>query len=149
MTICSLNLFAQNKNKKEKICITAQEYEVYDVVGVGNYQNETANYPFLEGLESQFPNISSEVVADYNEINNKTYLLRCVLKNDQKKKLKTFFGTTVNQNFSRVGFNKDETEALVYSSWSGLGNTCESDFFYLTKENDKWTIVKKVMMVIC
>jgi len=70
-------------------------------------------------------------------------------KDQKKKKLKTFYGTTTAIGFSRIGFAKDETEALVYMSWSGVGNTCESDFFHLKKENDKWTIVKKVMMVIC
>lgn len=150
MTVCTLNVFAQGKDKKEKICITEQECAVYEVVGVRNYQNETDRYPFSEYVKGLLPNISSEVIADFNEKNSKTYLLRCVLNNNQKKKkLKTFYGTTANQSFSRVGLNKDETEALVLMSWSGIGNTCESDFFHLKKENDKWKIVNKVMVVIC
>ncbi|MEP6911598.1 MAG: hypothetical protein ABI923_02520 [bacterium] len=131
--------------------MSEQEYAVYEVIGIGNYQNETQNYPFSERDETQFLNISSEVVADCKEKNSKTYLLRCVLKKDQlkKKKLKTYYGTTSDMSFSRIGFNKDETEALVYMGWSGIGNTCETDFYHLRKENDQWKIVKKVMMVIC
>ncbi len=94
VVVCGFSPFAQDKNKKEKICITGQEYEVYDVLGIGNYQNETFTEPFSEYLESQFPNISSAVVADFKEKNSRTYLLRCVLKKDQdKKKLKRYYGT--------------------------------------------------------
>jgi hypothetical protein len=150
VTVCSLNLLAHDKNKKEKICISEQEFAVYEVIGIRIYQNETDQYPFSEGAESQFLNISSEVIADYKEKNSKTYLLRCVLKKDQlKKKLETYSGRSSDMSFSRIGFNKDETEALVYMGWSGIGNTCETDFYHLRKENDKWKIVKKAIMVIC
>lgn len=148
--VCSLSLFAQDKTKKEKICITEQEYEVYELLGIGNYKSETTSYPFSEHVEIQLPNISSGVVADYKEKNSRPYLLRCILRKDQKKKkLKTFYGTTTDVGFSRVGFNKDETEALVYFSWSSPGNNCGTQFVYLNKEHDKWKIVKRVTMVIC
>jgi hypothetical protein len=150
VTVCSFNLLGQDKDKREKICISEQEYLVYEVIGVGNYQSATTSYP-TEYVESQLPNLSSGVVADFKEKNSKTYFLRCVLKNDQlkKKKLKTYYGTSSDKSFSRIGFNKAETEALVYMGWSGIGNTCETDFYHLRKENDQWKIVKKVMMVIC
>ena len=143
-------VFARSEDKKEKLCITEQEYQVYEAAQISNYQNETTNYPFSEHLNTEFPSISPAVVADYQEKNNKSYSLRCVLKKDGKKKnLTRSYGGNVSTGFSRIGFNKDETEALVYVSWSGLGNTCQSDFVYLKKENDKWEVVKKVMMVIC
>lgn len=149
LTIGCWTLFASSENKKEKICITEQEYEIYHLLGVGDYQNETTPYPFSERLDNRFPSISSETVADYNEKNSKTYLLRCVLEKDRKQRLTKTYGGMINAHFSRIGFNKDETEALVYVGWSGVGNTCESDFVHLKKENGKWTIAAKSMVVIC
>jgi len=150
MGVCSFALLAQDKNTKEKICITEQEYDVYQVAGVGNFRNETIAYPFSEDVESQFAGISPGAVVDFRERNSKTYLLRCVLRRDQKKKkLKTFTETTSTLSFSRIGFNNGETEALVYVAWSGVGNTCGAEFFRLKKENNKWSIVKRVMTVIC
>jgi hypothetical protein len=150
LAVCDFNL-AQEKNQREKICISEQEYAVYEVIGIRIYQNGTDQYPFSEVAESQFLNVSADVIADYKEKNSKSYLLRCVLKKDQlkNKKLKTYSGAASDLSFSRIGFNKDETEALVYMGWSGIGNTCETDFYHLRKENDQWKIVKKVIMVIC
>jgi len=149
LTICSPGVFADNKPRKEKLTITEEEYAIYEVVGVRNYENETTNYPFRDYGQTLFPNISPEIVTDYAEKNSKTYLLRWVLRKDQKKKLPKSFGGSLTIGFSRIGFNKAETEAVVYVGWSGVGNTCESDFYHLKKENDKWTVVKKVMVVIC
>ena len=149
--ICASNLFAQKKEKPEKICITPPEAEVYEVIGVGNYHSQTSSFPFVEQARlGFFPKISPEVVTDFNQKNARAYRLRCVLRNDgRKKNLTSYEPTTGTQEFSRIGFNKAETEALVYMGWSGIGNTCESDYFFLRKENGKWLVVKKVMMVIC
>lgn len=150
MAACAPDLIARDKDKQEKICITEQEFAVYHAVGVENYESETQAYPFFDGAERLFPNISPDLVADYRDKNSKSYLLRCLLRKDLKKKdLKRSYGGTSTTGFSRIGFNRGETEALVYSSWSGIGNTCESDFYLLRKENDVWKIVKKATMVIC
>lgn len=147
ITVCT-NVIADDKSKKEKICITEQEFEVYEAVGILNYYKETSNYPFSESVETQMPNASPDVVADYKDKNSKSYLLRCVLRRDlKKKKLQASVGGT--WSFSRIGFNRGETEALIYASWEGRGNMCGSDFYYLRKENNQWKILKKVMMVIC
>jgi hypothetical protein len=148
LTICT-GLFAENKVKKEKLSITEEEFAIYEVVGVQNYENETSNYPFSEANQPGFPGISSEVATDYRERNSKAYFLRWVLRRGQKKELPKSWGGTLEVDFSRIGFNKNKTEALVYVGWSGIGNTCESDFVHLKKENDRWTVVRKVMVVIC
>jgi hypothetical protein len=148
--VCSSSLLAQDKVATEKICITEQEYQVYEAAGVGNFQNETTPMPTSDWLISEFKDLSPSVLADFSKQNNKAYLLRCVLKRDQKKKkLKTYNFTSSTLSFSRIGFNDGETEALVYVSWSGIGNTCGADFILLKKENNKWSTVKKVMTVIC
>jgi hypothetical protein len=149
LTICSSGFFAENKVKKEKVTITEEEYAIYEVVGVRNYENETTNYPFRDDNQTGFPNLSAEVVTDYTERNSNTYFLRWVQRKDQKKKLPKSWGGTLTVGFSRIGFNKDESEALVYVGWSGIGNTCESDFIHLKKQDGRWAVVKKVMVLIC
>jgi hypothetical protein len=148
MAVCTVNGIAQDKDKRQKICITEQEFAVYEAIGVENFTSETTAHPLPKNPEEQFPGLSVDALTDYKNNNGKSYLLRCVLRRDlKKKKLKTYYYS--NMDFSRIGFNRGETEALVYMGWSGLGNTCESDFYHLRKEDNKWKVVKKVMMVIC
>lgn len=145
----SLNCFAQ-KEKAEKICITELEYEIYNLVGVGNYQNETTANRLSENAQLGFQNISPETIADFNEKNNKTYLLRCLNKSEGKTaKLRKSTGGNADSMFSRIGFSQDGKEALVYHYWQAVGNYCGGEFVLLRRNANKWEIVKKVTTVIC
>ncbi|HSS21830.1 MAG TPA: hypothetical protein VLL54_17285 [Pyrinomonadaceae bacterium] len=146
---CCPGVFAQNKIKPEKISITEDEYEIYKQLGVVNFENATSNSDFSNWVKEQIPNISTEVIADYLAKNSQSYRLRWVLKEGKQKKLtKSPHGSRAD-GFSRIGFNPDATEALIYTAWSAPGNMCESDFYHLRKEGIKWQVVKKVMVVIC
>jgi hypothetical protein len=139
----------QKKPKPSETCISERENDVYELVGVGNYQNETSGY--LSGqLVAQLGDISPETVADFNDKNARTYLLRCVDKLGGKTvKLRRSTGGNASTSFSRIGFNRDGSEALVYHYWEAVGNYCGGEFVLLRRKADKWEIVKKVMTVIC
>jgi hypothetical protein len=70
-------------------------------------------------------------------------------KNNQKKKLNRSQGPVSSTSLSRIGFNKDETEALVYRYWEAAGDYCGGEFVHLRKANNKWTVVKTLNTVIC
>jgi hypothetical protein len=144
-----LNCFAQ-KEKTEKVCITDQEYEIYNVVGVGNYQNETFTQRLSEYAVTELQNISPEIIADFNTKNSRKYLLRCLNKTDGKTaKLRKSKGGNASTSFSRIGLSRDGTEALVYHYWEAVGNYCGGEFVLLRKSANKWEVVKKVTTVIC
>jgi hypothetical protein len=139
----------QKKPEILKICITEREYEVYEVVGVGNYQNETSG-DLSEHLVAQLGSISSETVADFKEKNARAYLLRCVDKPGRKTaKLRKSTGGNGSTSFSRIGFNRDGSEALLYRYFEALGNYCGGEFVLLRKKADTWEVIKKVTTVIC
>ena len=48
-------------------------------------------------------------------------------------------------NLSRVGFNKEKTQALVYYSYVCGGLCGQGQYLLLTKKDDKWVIEKEVM----
>jgi hypothetical protein len=146
------NCFAQKKAEKPKLCITQEEYEIYNVVGVANFQNETYAdaAPMLAYFENNFQNISPETVADFREKNNHTYLLRCVNRADGKMdKLRKSTGGNASTSFSRIGFSRDGKEALVHHYWEAVGNYCGGEFVLLRKNVNKWDVVKRVSTVIC
>src|ERR1044072_5191056 len=117
----ALDCFAQKKAEKLKICITEQEYKIYDVVGIGNYQNETHTYPLSDYVEAELRDVSPETVADFKEKNSQAYLLRCVNKPDGKTaKLRKSTGGNASTSFSRIGFSHDGNEALVYHYWQAV-----------------------------
>ena len=145
-----LACFAQKKAEKLKICITEQEYEIYNVIGIGNYQNETHSYPLTDHFVAQLRDASPETVADFKDKNSGEYLLRCVDKPDGKTaKLRKSKGGNASTSFSRIGFSHDGSEALVYHYWQAVGNYCGGEFVLLRKNAGKWEVVKKVMSVIC
>jgi hypothetical protein len=131
------------------LCITEREYEVYEVVGVGNYQNATTN-GFSEYVEGELRDISPETIADYKEKNSQPYLLRCVNRaNGKTDKLRKSTGGNASTSFSRIGFSHDGNEALVYHYWEAAGNYCGGEFVVLRKNASKWEIIKRVGTVIC
>ena len=143
-----LNCFAQKR--AEKICITELEYEIYNAVGVVNYQNETTTYPLSDYVETELQNISPETIADFKEKNSRMYLLRCVNRTDGKTtKLRKSTGGNASTSFSRIGFSRDGKEALVYNYWQAVGNYCGGEFVLLRKNANKWEVVKRVSSVIC
>jgi hypothetical protein len=145
-------LAAQKKIKPEKLCISDEEFAVYKVLGVGNFQNETSRYtsPDLDYLKTKLPDISPETLADFQAKNDKTYLLRCLDRTGGKpKKLKRSWGGITSISFSRIGFNTAKTEALVYSGFSTAGNYCGIDLVWLKKKNDRWEIIERVNLIIC
>ena len=145
-----LNCSAQKKVEKLKVCITEQEYEIYKTVGVWNFQNETHTYPLSDYVLSELNDISPETAADFKEKNSRAYLLRCVNRTDGKTaKLRKSKGGNASTSFSRIGFNHDGSEALVYDYWQAVGNYCGGEFVLLRKNADKWEVVRKVMSVIC
>jgi hypothetical protein len=146
--LASLNCFAQQK--AEKSCITAEEYEIYNLVGVVNFQNETNTYPFSDYVETGLQNISPETIADFKEKNSRKYLLRCVNRADGKTgKLRKSTGGNASTSFSRIGFSRDGKEALVYNYWQAVGNYCGGEFVLLRKNANKWEVVRRVSSVIC
>lgn len=147
--ISGLNLFAQKKAEKLKVCITEEEYEIYKLIGVVNYQNETSGVvPSSTFIDTELPGISPETVTDFKEKNSKVYLLRCLNKTDGKEKgLPRSYGN--DASFSRIGFSRDGKEALVHHSWSAIGNQCWSGYYLLRRNVEKWEIVKRATMVIC
>ncbi|HEX8294013.1 MAG TPA: hypothetical protein VF570_19820 [Pyrinomonadaceae bacterium] len=141
---------AQKKAEKLTVCITEQEYEIYQTVGVGNFQNETHTYPLSENVVSELSGISPETVADFKERNSRAYLLRCVNRPDGKTaKLRKSRGGNASSSFSRIGFDREGNEALVYDYWQAVGNYCGGEFVLLRKKAGKWEVVKKVSTVIC
>lgn len=60
------------------------------------------------------------------------------------------YGSGTLISFSRVGFNKNKTQALVaINSNIGLCGTCSTNYYViLSKENGEWMIRKKVMSSI-
>jgi hypothetical protein len=143
-----LYCFAQKK--AEKICITEPEYEIYRSIGVGNFQLETSAGRFSEYVETELQSISPETVADFKEKNSSTYFLRCINKADGKTtKLRKSTGGNAYTRFSRIGFNRNGKEALVYNYWAAVGNYCKGEFVLLRKTADGWEILKKVTTVIC
>ena len=146
----SLDCSAQKKAEKLKICITEQEYEIYNLVGVGNYQNETHTFPLSDYVEAELHEVSPETVADFKEKNSRAYLLRCVEKPGGKQaKLRKSTGGNASTSFSRIGFSHDGTEALVYHYWQAVGNYCGGEFVLLRRGANKWEVVKRVSSVIC
>lgn len=140
----------QHKEKPAKICIDENEFEIYRQVGIDNFLNETEEYPDLDYLKKEVPEISTETIADFKEKNSKRYLLNCLNKNDGKtKKLKKIYRTTVSVGFSRIGFDKSFTQALVYSGFSAPGNYCGSEFVFLKRINERWQVEKRLQIVIC
>src|SRR3712207_1880467 len=136
-----LNCSAQKKSETPKICITEQEYEIYKTVGVGNFQNETHTYPLSDHVMSELNDISSETVADFKEKNSRAYLLRCVNSPDGKTaRLRKSKGGNASTSFSRIGFNRDGSEALVYDYWQAVGNYCGGEFVLLRKNVGKWEV---------
>ena len=139
-----LNCFAQKKAEKSKVCITEQEYEIYNLIGVRNYQNQTTTSPLSDYVETELQ-ISPETVADFKEQNSKTYLLRCVNRADGKTaKLRKSRGGNASTGFSRIGFSRDGKEALVYRYWEAVGNYCGGELVLLRKNANKWEVVKRL-----
>jgi hypothetical protein len=151
LLLCAvLNCSAQKKAEKLTVCITEQEYEIYQTVGVGNFQNETHTYPLSENVVSELSGISPETVEDFKERNSQAYLLRCVNRPDGKTaKLRKSRGGNGSTSFSRIGFDREGSEALVYDYWQAVGNYCGGEFVLLRKKAGKWEVVKKVSTVIC
>ena len=142
--------FAQAKSGKARVCITEAEYEVYSAAGVGNFQNATVPGGLSEGVAAELPDVSPETVADFREKNRESYLLRCLNKADGKTaKLRKSSGGNASTSFSRVGFGRGGEEALVYDSWSAVGNYCGAEFVLLRKRAGRWEVVKRVTTYIC
>jgi hypothetical protein len=145
-----LDCSAQEKDKQSKLCITEQEYKVYDAAGVGNFQNETNTYPLGNHIVAELGDVSPETIANFNERNDRAYSLRCVERPGGKTaKLRRSKGGNASTSFSRIGFNRDWNEALVYHYSQAVGNYCRGDFVLLRKKADGWEVVRKVMTVIC
>ena len=70
-----------------------------------------------------------------------------IKKDGKEKKLKKWYGQTTTSDVSRIGVGKDE--ALLYHSWSAIGNYCGSEFIYLRNSNNVWKIEKRETVVIC
>jgi hypothetical protein len=150
LLILSYGLPCCAQKKVEKICITEQEYEVYNAVGVENYQNETSYSRLSEYVETKLQNISPETIADYKEKNSRTYLLRCLNRTDGKTaKLRKSTVGNASASFSRIGFSRDGKEAVLYHYWQAVGNYCQGEFVLLRKNVNKWEVVRQVTTVIC
>jgi hypothetical protein len=141
---------AQQKVEQSKLCITEEEYQVYDAAGVGNFQNETHTYPLGDHIATQLGDVSPETVANFNERNDRPYSLRCVERPGGKTaKLRRSKGGNASTSFSRIGFNRDGSEALVYRYSQAVGNYCRGDFVLLRKGVVKWEVVRMIISVIC
>ncbi len=148
--LSGISAFSQSTPEKIRTCVSEQEYEIYGKIGIGNFENATLTELVTPYVIENLAGMSPETVADFSQKNSMTYRLRCINKSDGKEKsLKRYYRVASTVNFSRIGFNKEENEALVYFSWSNFGNTCQSEFILLRRLSDKWEIIDRVTTVIC
>ena len=125
----------------------------------------------LERVRKQVPEISKETLADFKAKNAKDYALSPKLKPQGKyvfisdeEMSHIFSGDNLDKSwksfkkryprsrgyggFSRVGFNPDKSEALLFSEIS-CGSLCGSgSYVYLVRKNAEWTIVKQIQVWI-
>ena len=116
-------------------------------------------------LTKAFPNLSDEIIDDFNSKNDKAYELQKKITisgkyefvsetemskifyeskdaddfqaeiNNFRKKFPNSFGFI---QFSRIGFNKQKTQAIIYeTNW--CGSVCgEGKYVFYIKQNEKW-----------
>lgn len=115
----------------------------------------------LKNISSISSNLTQDVIEDFEKKNKKTQKLAdeftsevqviILNENDQaelfhksrygwEKFYKKYPNAVDLTSFSRVGFNREKTQALVYSS-NRCGFQCEGEMVaFLEKENDKWIV---------
>lgn len=140
--------FARQKVDTSTVCISELEYEVYNTVGITNFQNTTRAEPVSDYVQAQLEGLSSETVADFRQKNRSSYVLSCLSREAGKT---TQLPQSTNENasisFSRTGFNRDKDEGLLYILQSG--NYCEAQFLLLKKNVGTWKVVKRVTTLVC
>lgn len=114
---------------------------------------------WVEVLKGFIPSISEEIIEDFNSNNEKAHLLKRKFTFAGKYELvsesrinkifkaggwKALEETYPKSNgyirFSRVGFNKDKTRALIYYE-TRCGSECGSgNYGFFVKENGKWIV---------
>jgi len=145
-----LDSLAHDKVKPPKVCITQDENEIYETIGVGNFQEETAIDRLKDFSVVELGDVLPETLANYRERNDRAYSLRCVERPGGKPaKLRRSPGANASSTFSMIGFDHARTEALVYHYSQAVGNYCRGDFILLRKKSEGWEVVKRVMTVIC
>ena len=145
----------------------AEAYEVYAVILSSEYRfknakqfvirRETDSYQMCLKPNQEFEERLGPAIAAYVELNKKEWLLQPKLRVDRLYQLvrKDRFKMIFDQGsweayyaeypesqgfiqFSAVGFNKDQTVAVVYIGY-GCGGLCGAGQFYvLEKVNGKW-----------
>lgn len=122
-------------------------------------------------LKEQIADLSDEIIKDFNLKNDKAYQLQrkftfagkyeLMSENDVSKifyeaegdldsgwenfknKYPNSFGYI---QFSRIGFNKDRNQALIYSTSSGGSFSAEGSYIFYVKEKEKWVRKKEVIL---
>jgi|GEM_PF-5820638 len=144
----SLACFARQKVDTLPACISELEYEIYNTVGIANFQNATRAEPVSDYVQAELKGLSSETVADFRQKNRNSYLLSCLNREAGKTtQLPQSTNENVSISFSRIGFNRDKNEALLYILQSG--NHCEAQFLLLKKNVGTWKVVKRVTTLLC
>lgn len=145
----------------------AEAYEVYAVILSSEYRfknakqlvirRETDSYEMCLKPNQEFQERLSPAIAAYVELNKKEWLLQPKLQIDRfyqlvgKDRVKmifdqgsweAYYGAYPQSEgfiqFSAVGFNRDQTIAVVYMGY-GCGGLCgRGEFHVLEKVNGKW-----------
>lgn len=135
----ALNYLIKNR-KKELSFIESETRKSYNARNRNSAQ-----------LQNNFgKNVFVSLIADkdlkeiYDKLGENKYEL--TIENELMAK----YGSATLITLSRVGFNKNKTQALLgINANTGLCGTCSISFYYiLKKENDNWTITKRVMSSI-
>jgi hypothetical protein len=121
--------------------------------------------PAIQDLVKRFPQLARETALDFftknqtswtlrNEFNLKaeivlitTYETKKFFKGDIEEGWKLFHTTYPRagsiDTLSRVGFNKEKTQALIYYTYVCGGLCGQGQYILLTRKDDKWTIEKE------
>lgn len=113
---------------------------------INNFR-EANNYNF--NLKNNF-SVKNKILF-YTEKQQDRIFERAYKSNDKIEPHELFkkeFNHSTSYTFSRVGFNKDKTKALLFiSTW--CGSLCgEGSFVYLEKDKQNWVIKRKNTVVV-
>jgi hypothetical protein len=169
--LCSSVVFGQTEKTSK---ITNEEYAVYmAVLGADNKDFVVENESRMDGLYSKeiedeiknylkisFKEIKPETLEDFEQKNKESFPIEKKFPTKANYTLlnKKDWGETLNWDnfqkkipnsvglyiFSRVGFSKEGTQALVFVA-SYCGELCgKGNYYFLKKENGEWKIVSEL-----
>ncbi len=139
------------------------------VIGNQTLVNNVFSVGAPKDLIQEFPSLSKETIDEFNFRNSKAVKLTDKFnlklkvhligkelnqiftergqRNSKKDNWQIFrekYSADVYITFSRVGFNKEKTQALIFEAYQ-CGRFCGGGYYILlVKENSKWKIEKKV-----